>query len=100
MTTLTREHILSILREHKSELRDKFGVLRLGVFGSYSTEQAAPDSDVDIAVELTSDAKRLHNFLELERYLTKLLGVPVDLGIEHTIHPAMKEAVQREMIYV
>ena len=100
MTPRTRQQILRILREHKSELREKYGVIQLGVFGSYSTDQATPDSDADIAVELRADAKRLHNFLELERYLTRLLDVPVDLGTEQTIHPAMKDAVQREMIYV
>ena len=48
---MTVEEIRKILREHKDELRKKYGVLEIGIFGSYVRGEQEKDSDVDILVE-------------------------------------------------
>jgi len=57
--------ILKILRQHKKELKQKFGVKRLGVFGSYVRDEQAEDSDVDIVVEFEKGRKTFDNFMDL-----------------------------------
>ncbi|WP_459947390.1 nucleotidyltransferase family protein [Desulfocastanea catecholica] len=51
-------------------------------------------------VELEDEKKTLRNFFSLKRYLEKSLGKKVDLGIESTLKPVVKEAVQKDVIYV
>ncbi|HCW94139.1 MAG TPA: nucleotidyltransferase [Flexistipes sinusarabici] len=96
---LTKEQILRYLREHKKELYEKYGVSKIGLFGSYAYGAANSDSDIDIAVEITRNNKTLHNFLSLKRDLEETFGRQVDLGIENNLKPFIKEKVEREIIY-
>jgi predicted nucleotidyltransferase len=92
--------VLAYLRTHKHEFEQRFGVIHLALFGSFARGEGGETSDVDIAVELDSAHKNLTNFLGLKRTLEAALKRPVDLGIESTLKPAVKEAVKDEMIYV
>ncbi len=48
---LTSKEILSLLDKHAEEIK-KFGVKKIGLFGSYSRDESKEDSDIDIIVEL------------------------------------------------
>ncbi len=96
---MTREEILSYLRMVKAELEDKFGVVSIGLFGSYVRGEADAESDIDIAIKMKSDKKTLHNFLAVKRRIEAELGKKVDLGIESTLKPLVKERVEKEIIY-
>ena len=76
--------IITFLQAHKVEMTERFGVVSLGLFGSYARGEAREDSDIDIAIELRPEKKSLGNFLGIRRYLEQELGKPVDLGIEST----------------
>jgi len=55
-------------------------IKEFGIFGSYLRGEAKEESDLDILVEFEHDAKiGLLDFVELENYLSDLLGVKVDL---------------------
>lgn len=95
-----RNDILLFLQTHKGELTQRFGVTSIGLFGSYAREEAREDSDIDIAVEIASEKKSLANFLGIRRYLEQQLGKPVDLGIESTLKPLVRELVVKEIIHV
>ena len=96
---MTREEILVFLREKKTFLAQNFGVLSIALFGSYARGDAKEQSDIDIAAELKSDNKFM-NFFGLKYYLEEHLNKEIDLGIESTIKPAVKESIQKDMIYV
>ncbi|MGC9019527.1 MAG: nucleotidyltransferase family protein [Candidatus Bipolaricaulaceae bacterium] len=49
---MTKEQILQVLREHLPELRTRFGVRRLALYGSFARGSASEQSDVDLLVEL------------------------------------------------
>lgn len=48
---LTKEKIAEILREKYPYLIAKYGVKRLGLFGSYARGEQTEDSDVDLVAE-------------------------------------------------
>ncbi len=96
---MTREEVLLFLRKKKSFLAQRFGVLSIALFGSYARGDAKEQSDIDLAVELKSDNKFM-NFFALKYYLEEQLNKEIDLGIESTIKPAVKESIQKDMIYV
>lgn len=97
---MTRNDILVFLKEHREELRQVYGVRKIALFGSHARLAAHDDSDIDIAVELAEEQKTLTNFFALKRYLEEHLGSPVDLGIESAMKPIIKEAAQKDMLYV
>ena len=95
-----RSDIIDFLSRHKEELKQRFGVTSIGLFGSCARSEAREDSDIDIAIELRPDHKSLRNFFGLRRYLEQELGRPVDLGIESTLKPQVKEEIDKEIIHV
>jgi len=97
---MDRNEIIRYLKEHKNELREMFGVVKIGLFGSYVTGKHKDTSDIDICVTLDEEHKRLHNFLSLERELSGVFGKKVDLGIEESLKPFVKKQIEKEIIYV
>ena len=96
---MNRDEILEILRAHRDELRRRFGVKSLAVFGSVARGEARPDSDVDILVEFEGRAT-FDRYMGLKFFLEDLLGRRVDLVTRKALKPRMRPYVEREAIYV
>lgn len=87
------------IRENLDFLREKYKVKTIGIFGSYSRGEQRRKSDVDILVEF-SEVIDLFTFVELENFLSDLLGVKVDLVMKDTLKPRIRERILSEVIYV
>ena len=96
---MDKNEIVTFLKAHKEEIQKKYGVKKIGLFGSYVRGDAKKDSDIDIAVELNEE-HIFRNFFALERYLKENLKTNVDLGIESAIKPYVKKRILKEIIYV
>ncbi len=96
---MTKQEIIDFLIEHKQELCEKYGVIQIGLFGSYARDEAKEGSDIDIAVEIQSKNK-YRSFFGLKRHLEENFKNKVDLGIESTLKPIVREYILKEMIYV
>ena len=95
------DRIKEILKEHEKELKEKYGVKEIGIFGSYLRGEAREESDLDILVEFEHDAKiSLLDFVELENYLSDLLGVKVDLVEKSALKPGIGKRILDEVVYV
>lgn len=72
---MTQEYILTEIRADLPILKEKFGVNRIGLFGSYAKRQNSLESDVDFLVDLNPPyAKHYFNLLFfLERKFEKKL---------------------------
>ena len=95
---MNKHEIINFLVEHKQELREKYGVTKIGLFGSYAKGEGKSGSDIDIAVEINSQNK-YRSFFWLKRYLEKSFNNKVDLGIESTLKPVAREYILKEIIY-
>jgi len=73
----TLEEIKRILLEHKEEIRQKYGIIILGIFGSYARGEQKETSDIDIIVEL--DRPVGLDFYEFWDYIENLFGTKVDV---------------------
>jgi predicted nucleotidyltransferase len=96
---LRKEEIIDFLKEHRGELQKRFGVTKIGLFGSFSRNSDNKTSDIDIAVELDSENK-FRAFFELKYYLEENFARQVDLGIESTLKREIKESISKDIIYV
>ena len=89
------EEIKKILREHKEEIREKYGVVILGVFGSYTRGEQKETSDVDILIEIERPIGL--KFFELWDELEKILDCEVDLVREKLLREEIKSDILREL---
>ena len=90
------DELRRILRQHLPLLRQRYGVESLGVFGSYLRGEAGPGSDLDLLVRF-HQTPGLIRFVELENYLSDLLGLRVDLVMAEALKPNIGQRVLAEV---
>lgn len=73
-----------------------YGARKIAIFGSYAKGEEKLSSDIDILVEF-SERKSLLEFVGIERQLSELLGVKVDLLTEKSISPYLIDRIRKEM---
>ena len=87
--------VIDILRSHEQEIKERFCVKRIGLFGSFVRGEETETSDIDILVEFEDPTFR--NFMNLAFFLEDLFGRRVDLltpeGISHRIRPYVEKEV-------
>ncbi|MDD5144304.1 nucleotidyltransferase family protein [Methanoregula sp.] len=93
------EEIRQDLKVYLPELRDRYGVTYLGIFGSYVRGEQKKASDVDILVEFDRPGTLL-DFIHLQNDLEDLLGVRVDLVEKSGLKPAIRPHVLAEVVPV
>lgn len=96
---LTRDEALRILRAHKAELTERFGVQELALFGSTVRNEARPDSDVDVLV-VYDELPDWITYFSVQPYLEALLGRPVDVCTSKELRKEMRARVEAEAVRV
>jgi|SRR5208283_4208607 len=93
--------IKKIIEEHRSELKTRFKVKEIGVFGSYVRGEQDKKSDIDILVDFDRDGIGYFAFCDLEDYLKKLLKVrKVDLVTRGALKPLIGKHILSEVEFV
>jgi len=100
MEISSRQEMVAYLKNNKRLFYEKFGVTRMGIFGSFAREEQTRSSDIDMVVEIEKDRKNIHSFLQLKRFLEKELARTIDLGFEHSLKPVVREKIKGQIIYV
>ena len=96
-TILNKEFIKQTLVDNRKALR-KYGVKRIGLFGSYVRGTATAASDIDFLVEL--ERLTFRDYMGLALFLEDLFEKDVDLLTPTSIKPGIKPYVEREIEYV
>jgi len=65
---------LSLLKYHEQEIRERFGVEQIGVFGSFVRGEERPESDVDILVKFRDGEETFHHYMDLKFFLEDLFA--------------------------
>ena len=81
------------------ELKQKYGVIKLGIFGSYIRNEQREGSDLDLLVTF-EETPGLFQFIELENFFSDALGVKVDLVMEDALKPTIKKHVLAEVLLI
>jgi len=89
--------IREVLRKCLPEIRDKYGVTSIGIFGSYARGEAVASSDIDIIVEF--DRPIGWELVDLADLLESRLQHKVDLVIRRSLHPLIRDTILAEVQY-
>ena len=91
--------LVELLRQQLPLLSERYRVKSLGVFGSYVRREQRPDSDLDVLVTFR-ETPSLLKFIELENYLSDVLGVKIDLVMKDALKPHIGQHILNEAIAV
>ena len=96
---MTKYEILNFLKTHQNELKEKYSLVKIGLFGSYAKGTATDDSDIDLYAEF--EEKKFRNIAGAWNYLEQEFGKKIDLFYPHkNMRPSLKESIEKEVIYV
>jgi uncharacterized protein len=96
---ISRENVLDVLRNYKSELEERYGVTSLGLFGSVAREQATEASDVDVVITMRSP--NLFTLVHVKETLEDALHEHVDIvHYRDSMNGFLKSRIDRDAIYV
>jgi predicted nucleotidyltransferase len=95
---LTYKIILTQLEQNKAILK-KYGVKRIGIFGSYLRNEQKPTSDVDILIEFEKGKITFDNYMDLKFFLEDLFKCKVDLVMQEAIKPDLKPYIMGSVKY-
>ncbi|MBR1368491.1 nucleotidyltransferase [Methanocalculus chunghsingensis] len=93
------DSIISQLEAVVPHLRKRYGVARIGFFGSVVRGEDRPDSDVDLLVEFAPGEATFRNFMELVYYLEDLFGRNVDLVTDQGLSNYIRHTVEKEVVW-
>jgi len=96
----TRDQILTFLAQNKKLFRDKFHIVRIGLFGSYARGEQNIDSDIDLLVEFEDNTQELYDLkLQIKEFFKASLGLEVDICREKYIKARIKSSILKETVY-
>ena len=96
---MDKQVLLKRLSGKVEEIRKRFSVKTLSIFGSAARGEMDDDSDVDILVAFNQKAS-FDLFMDLKFYLEDLLGTSVDLVTDKALRPQVRQTIEGELINV
>ena len=96
---MNNQETLHRLSEHMPQIRQKFDVRDLAIFGSVARNEARPGSDLDVLVEFVG-RPTFDNYMGLKLFLEELFGAGVDLAIPGDLRPALRPRIEQEAVHV
>lgn len=95
---LSKNEIINLIKAEKSFLKENFGVLNIGLFGSYAKDQQTSDSDIDFLVEF--EKPRFDWIAGLNIYMEKKFDRKIEIIRKRTLNKSrFFERIEQEIIY-
>ena len=94
---MTKTDILDFLRSHKDELHEKYGLIKIGLFGSYAKGTATENSDIDLVI--VTEKKDFFIREDLKEFLEDHFKLAVDVGYLDSFRDFYKSKIEKEIIY-
>ena len=95
----TRTEILQLLKLYKPTAQEKYGMTKIGIFGSVARGEQKEGSDVDVCYE--GEAPSLLTLDLIQSELEELLGSKVDIvRVRDNMNGLLRQRIIRDGIYV
>jgi len=93
-----KEEVLQKLNANMPEIRERFGIKTLGIFGSVSRGEDTPESDIDIFYEFNPDRINYDAYLDLYDYLETLFQHKIEMVSLDSMPSRFRTAIDNDMI--
>ena len=98
---MTKEEILAYLKSKQQFFYGNFGIKFIGLFGSFSRDEAKDSSDIDILYHIEENKKlSMFKYLKVNSLLEEFFNRKVDLVRDETVKPQVKSYIEKDLIYV
>lgn len=96
---MRKDEALDILKQFKINFADKFGIVRIGLFGSTVRNEAMNDSDIDVVVE--TKTPDMFAIVHAKQTLENLFHSNVDvIRYRDKMNPYLKQNIEKEAVFV
>jgi len=92
----TTDKIVKVLNEAKGRFNRTLGIKTLALFGSFARGEQTDKSDIDVLVDMSKPS--FDGYMDLKFFLEDRFKTKVDLVLEDTVKPLLRERIIREMI--
>jgi predicted nucleotidyltransferase len=93
----TLDDVIAQLRRMEPDLRRRYPIRELGIFGSYAHGRQTQDSDLDVVVDL-ADGIGLLDLAGLQHELSDALGLKVDLVMKDALKRGIAQRILSEAV--
>ncbi len=91
--------LMDTLKSYKKDNEQKYGILSIGIFGSFARNQAMESSDVDIVVRMKTPDPFI--LVHIKEDLEEQLHMPIDIvRFREKMNPFLKSRIEKEALYV
>ncbi len=96
---INRDDIIDEIKKYKHGLLDRFGVTKIGIFGSVARGETEEKNDIDIVVEMKKP--NLFYMVHIKEELEQIFDMPVDIvRYRPGMNPYLKARIDKEAVYV
>lgn len=97
----SQQDILQFISANRTYLRNRFHIVRIGIFGSYARDEQTNDSDIDLIVDFEKNTPELFELkLQIKQFFKDRFDIEVDICRESYIKPCFISRIKKEVIYV
>jgi predicted nucleotidyltransferase len=98
---VNQTQLLRYLSENKQDIKQKYRLKKIGIFGSYARNEQTPESDLDLLVEFEDNTPDLTDKKEfLRKEIQSVFHIRVDVCREKYIKPVFRQQILSDAIYV
>ncbi|RXJ96376.1 hypothetical protein CRV00_01800 [Malaciobacter molluscorum] len=95
---LHKKDILNYLKSNQEYYYNQFGIQFIGLFGSFTRDEATENSDIDILYKIEKDKKlSMFRYLKLTKQLEDFFHKKIDLVRDETLKPQVKNYIQKDI---
>ena len=96
---MDRNNVVITISKFKTENLKRYGIKKIGIFGSLALESSNPTNDIDVVVEL--DKPDLFCLIGIKQDLEVLLGKPVNIvRYRENMNEFLKKRIDNDVVYV
>lgn len=96
---MDRINVVNIISQFKVENLNRYGIKKIGIFGSVALDSTSPASDIDVVVEL--EKPDMFCLIGIKQDLEALLNMPVDIvRYRKSMNKYLKQRIDTDAVYV
>ena len=96
---MDRNNVVNIISQFKTKNLNRYGIKKIGIFGSVGLESTGPTSDIDVVIEL--EKPDIFCLIGIKQDLEVLLNSHVDIvRYRKNMNKYLKQRIDNDAVYL